>query len=106
MTCTITQVATKIAGCIFEEADGTLADRLSHAIEWQNRGIDGDLSHGDRESLRLLLNAVEGIPSDLCDSYTGEMIRDATESESIEAAENETSGDICVDGRACFVTSC
>lgn len=54
-TSTIAQAAYRIAGDIFGDAEGTLEQRLVAAIEWKNRGTDGDLTPQDRDALRSLL---------------------------------------------------
>jgi hypothetical protein len=58
-TQTIESRAQAIAGCIFEEAEGTLVERLQECIDWQNLGTDGDLSDDDRAQLRELLAEAE-----------------------------------------------
>ena len=54
----IARSATRIAGCMFEEAEGSLVERLEQVINFQNLGSDGDLSDKDRDHLRMLLAAV------------------------------------------------
>lgn len=99
----IARVATLIAGCIFEEFEGSLADRLEQAIEFENLGSDGDLSNTDRDRLRLLLDAATGITSALTDSETTEFIREATIAEACGSAEAGPEGHILVDGRRRYV---
>lgn len=95
----IARVATLIAGCMFEEFDGSLEERLEQAIEFENLGTDGDLSDTDRDRLRLLLDATTGITSGLTDSETGDVIREATIAEACASAEAGQEGHIVVDWR-------
>lgn len=99
----IATAATQIAGCIFSDAEGTLTERLEQSIEFENLGSDGDLSSDDRNRLRLLLDAATGITSDLTDSETGDVIREATVAEACESASAGPEGHILVDGRRCYV---
>jgi hypothetical protein len=89
--------AVAIAGTIFGDTDGTLEHRLETAIAC------GNLASEDRDALRLLLDAVTGITSDLMDSDTAETIREATVAEAIESAMARPEGHILVDGRRCYV---
>lgn len=100
----ISQAASQIAGAIFDEAEGTLEERLEAAIARENLGTDSDLSSSDRDALKLLLDAATGITSDLCDSDTTEVIREATMEEAIESALARPEGHIWVDGRSCYVS--
>ena len=95
----ITRAARTIAGCIFDEFEGTLESRIEQAIEFENLGTDGDLSETDRDRLRLLLDAATGITSDLMDSETGEVIREAKVEEACASAEAGPEGHIAVDWR-------
>lgn len=56
MSSEIAHAAFAIAGDIFGDAEGTLKQRLLVAINWKNRGTDGDLTPQDREALRWLLD--------------------------------------------------
>lgn len=100
----IAQAARQIAGAIFEDAEGTLEQRLEACVAWKNRGTDCDLSFSDRQKLELLYDAATGITSDLYDSDTAEVIREATEAEAIESALAGPEGHILVDGRRCYVS--
>lgn len=95
--------ARQIAGAGYEEATGSIEERLQAAIEWENMGTDGDLTNEDRIALRLLLDAATGITSDLIDSETGDVIREATVEEAVESALALPTGHITVDGRRCYV---
>ncbi len=55
----VAQAATRIAGSIFEDADGTVTDRLDAAIAWENRGTDADLTGADRVALVELRTKLE-----------------------------------------------
>ena len=103
-TSALSQAASQIAGEIFDNAAGSLEERLEAAIRWRNLGTDGDLSADDRDGLRLLLDAATGITSDLCDSDTTEVIREATMEEAIESALARPCGHIWVDDRSCYVS--
>lgn len=100
----IAAAAQQIAGAIFGSAAGSLEDRLQAAIAWRNLGTDGDLTSEDRDALRLLLDAHTGITSDLTDSDTAEVIREATVDEAIESALAGPEGHISVYGRRCYVS--
>lgn len=100
----IARVAKIIAGAIFEDAEGTIESRLEQAIAWRNQGTDCDLSSTDRDRLRLLLDAATGITSDLTDSETSEVIREATVAEACASAEAGPEGHTVVDGRRCYVS--
>lgn len=100
---TIAQAARQIAGSIFEDAEGTLEQRLEACVAWKNRGMDCDLSYSDRQKLELLYDVATGITSDLYDSDTAEVIREATDAEAIESALAGPEGHIMVDGRRCYV---
>lgn len=99
----INRVASMIAGSIFNDAEGTLGDRLQYAIDWENLGTDCDLSGDDRNRLRLLHDAATGVTSDLTDSQTNNVIRTATVAEACASAEEGAEGHITVDGRLCYV---
>jgi len=100
----IAQAAMTIAGCIFEDChQSALRAKLIHCCTWRNQGTDSDLTQVDREGLRLLLNAVAGIRSSLCDSETGAVIRAATVEEVCESAVAGPEGHIMVDGVQCYV---
>ena len=96
----IAREATRISGAVFEDAEGTIAERLEQAIDWRNQGTDCDIDSEDRNRLRLLLDAVTGITSNLIDSDTGEVIREATVAEACESVEAGPEGHIVVDWRA------
>lgn len=57
----IARAASEIAGAAFDDAEGTLAERLRKAMEHKNLGTDGDLTAEDRDALGLLLEALEGM---------------------------------------------
>jgi hypothetical protein len=100
----IAQAAITIAGCIFEDCDQpTLADKLLHCCRWQNQGTDDDLTQEDRDGLRLLLDAVMFLNSNLCNSKTGAVIRTATVEEVCESVLAGLAGQIMVDGVKCYV---
>ena len=99
----INRVASMIAGSVFDDAEGTLVDRLQYAIDWENLGTDCDLSGDDRNRLRLLHDAATGVTSDLTDSQTNNVIRAATVAEACVSAEVGVEGHITVDGRLCYV---
>jgi hypothetical protein len=99
----INRVASMIAGSIFNDAEGTLVDRLQYAIDWENLGADCDLSGNDCDRLRLLHDAATGITSDLTDSQTNNVIRAATVAEACASAEAGVEGHITVAGRLCYV---
>ena len=100
----IARAAMTIAGCIFEDCDQpTLADKLLHCCRWSNQGTDSDLTYTDHERLRLLLNAAEGLNSNLCNSKTGAVIRTATVEEVCESVLAGLAGQIMVDGVKCYV---
>lgn len=99
----ISQVATMIAGSIFEDSTGSLEHRLEQAINWNNAGTDSDLNNNDRDRLRLLLDAATGITADLTDSETGDVIRVATVAEACESAAAGAEGHIDINGRKCYV---
>lgn len=48
--------ARSIAGAIYEDADGSIADKLDAAIRWQNMRDDRDLADDDRVFLWRLLD--------------------------------------------------
>lgn len=96
--------AKQIAGSIFEDADGTLIERLESAIRHRNIGTDGDLTSEDRDALGLLLDVLTGATADLYDSDTANVIREATAEEAIESALARPEGHIAVDGRRCYVS--
>ena len=99
----IAQAAMTIAGCIFEDCDQpTLVAKLIHCCTWRNQGTDSDLTQVDREGLRLLLNAVTGIRSNLCNSETGAVIRAATVEEVCESVLAGPEGHIMADGLQCY----
>jgi len=100
----IAQAAMTIAGCIFEDCDQTtLAGKLLHCCEWQNEGTDDDLTQADRDGLLLLLNAAEGLSSNLCNSANGAVIRTATVEEVCESVLAGPEGHIIVGGVQCYV---
>jgi hypothetical protein len=100
----IAATAAMLAGCIFEDAEGeTLEANIEYCLAWKNKGSDGDLTQSDRDGLRLLLDAATGITSDLCDSETTEVIREATIAEACASATAGLEGHILVDGRRCYV---
>ena len=100
----IARAAMAIAGCIFEDCDqSTLVDKLRHCSTWRNQGTDDDLTHSDREGLRLLLDAARGFCCNLCDSETGALIRAATVEEVCESAVAGPEGHIMADGVQCYV---
>ena len=100
----IAQAAMTIAGSIFEDCDQpALVDKLRHCCSWRNQGTDDDLTHSDREGLRLLLDAARGFCCNLCDSETGVVIRAATVEEVCESAVAGPEGHIMVDGVQCYV---
>ena len=100
----IAQAATTIAGCIFEDCDQpTLIAKLLHCCVWRNQGTDDDLTQADRDGLRLLLDAVMFLSSNLCNSETGAVIRKATVEEVCESAVSGPEGHIMVDGVQCYV---
>ena len=93
----ISQAASQIAGACYDDASGTIEQRLTAAI-------DGDLTREDRIALGLLLDALTGVTSDLCDSDTTDTIREATADEAIASALARPEGHILVDGRRCYVS--
>lgn len=100
----IAAAAALIAGSIFEDAEGdTLEENIEYCLNWKNLGTDCDLSNSDKDGLRLLLDAATGITSDLCDSDTTEVIREATIDEACQSATAGPEGHILVDGRRCYV---
>ena len=99
----INRLASQIAGSVFDDAEGTLEERLEHAIEWKNLGTDCDICGDDRDRLRLLLDAATGITSDLTCSDTNDVIREATIDEACASAEAGAEGHILIDGRRCYV---
>lgn len=100
----IASAARFIAGCIFEDCEETtLVGRLEYCLKWRNYGTDADLTQDDREGLRLLLDAVNGPTSDLCNSETNEVIRPATANEVCESVMASPEGHIIVDGVQCYV---
>jgi hypothetical protein len=100
----IAAAARQIAGAIYDDATGTVEERLQLAIEWDNQGTDGDLTSEDRLALGLLMDALTGITSDLTDSETSDVIRDATVDEAIESALARPEGHIYVEGPRCYVS--
>lgn len=99
----ISQAASQIAGAIYDDASGSIEQRIEAAIAHRNLGTDGDLTSEDRLALGLLLDALTGVTSDLYDSDTAETIREATAQEAIESALARPEGHILVDGRRCYV---
>jgi len=100
----IAAAAAMLAGSIFEDAEGnTLAENIEHCLNRKNLGTGGYLTSADKDGLRLLLDAATGITSDLCDSDTTEVIREATIDEAIASATAGPEGHILVDGRRCYV---
>ena len=100
----IASAAMAIAGCIFEDCEETtLASRLEYCLKWRNYGTDGDLTQDDRGALKLLLDAVNGPTSNLCNSETNEIIRPATVEEVCESVMASPEGHIMVDGVRSYV---
>lgn len=100
----IALAAMTIVGCIFEDCEETtLAGRLEYCLAWKNYGTAGDLTQSDRDGLRLLLDAVSGPTSNLCNSETNEVIRPATVEEVCRSVVASPEGHIMVDGVQCYV---
>ena len=100
----IALAAMTIAGCIFEDCEETtLVGRLEHCLAWKNHGTAGDLTQSDRDGLRLLLDAVNGPTSNLCNSETNEVIRPATVEEVCRSVVASPEGHVMVDGVQCYV---
>lgn len=99
----VSRAAQAIAGAIYDDASGSVKDRIEACIDWCDKGTDGDLTSEDRAALALLLDCLTGITSDLMDSDTAQKIRGATEAEAIESALARPEGHIEVDGRRCYV---
>lgn len=59
---TIEQRAADIAGAIWDDSNGTTAERLQACIDSPNLGTDGDLTDDDREQLRALLAECQTAP--------------------------------------------
>lgn len=104
LTAKISAAASKIAGAIYDDATGTVDQRLEFCIGWKNQGSDGELTSEDRNALGLLLDALTGITSDLYDSDAASVIREATEEEAIKSALAGPEGHILVNSRRCYVS--
>lgn len=102
MSQVITTAAQQIAGCIFDDATGTLAERIQACIDHENLGTDGDLTSADRDALRVLLAASTG-EAVLYDSDTTDMIAMASDEQAVESAMAGPEGHIEIDGRRCYV---
>lgn len=100
----VSLAASRIAGAIYDDATGTTEERLEAVIGHKNLGTDGDLTSEDRNALELLRDALTGVTSDLYDSDTADVIREATAEEAVESALAGPEGHILVDGRRCYVS--
>ena len=93
----IAEMALEIYPNLFDGPAHKLEGRIATAI------LSNAVTLEDRIALKLLLDAITGITSDLIDSETNDTIREATVEEAIESVLARPEGHILVDGRRCYV---
>lgn len=103
----ISIAASKIAGACYDDAEGTLAERLATVRDIANLGSDGDLTQADRDAIDTLIGLLEGETFTLCDYATGDRLRPATDDEvcrcAVAQASDNGAGAFAVDGQTCYV---
>ena len=103
----ITTAASQIAGACYDDAEGTLAERLQSVHQMADLGSDGDLTQADRDAIATLIGLLDGEKFTLCDYRSGDQLRTATADEVCRCAVAQANdcgvGAFDADGRTCHV---